>query len=320
MKYIGSIILTFCCFVQLSCQSTKALAQSSETKAVQVAHSSYVFPYTVNKPHKVFEMPKSLKEISGLSLSSTGTQLVAISDEFGILYFINKESGELEKEVEFYKDGDYEGVEIVGGKIFVVKSTGTLYEVGNLDGDSVTCIKHKYKLKKDNDVEGLAYDKKNNTLLVVCKGNHCHEEFESKEDCWKKKAVYSINLDFNVMNPVPSYVVELKDVREFLMNNRTAEQLKPFESNLKEDGELFKFNPSGLAIHPKTGNLYVIASKGKTIVVLSPKGKILHIEKLKKKLHTQPEGIAFDNSGVLFISNEGKGKEGKGTVSRFEMK
>ena len=155
---------------------------------------------------------------------------------------------------------------------------------------------------------------------MVCKGNHCHEEFESKEDCWKKKAVYSINLDFNVMNPTPKYVVELKAVKEFLINNRTPEQLKAFESNLKEDGELFKFNPSGLAIHPKTNNLYVIASKGKTIVVLSPEGKILHIEKLKKKLHTQPEGIAFDSDGVLFISNEGKGKEGKGTVSRFEMK
>jgi len=320
MKYIGSIILTFCFLAQLSCQSTKIVAQTSEAKAIQVADSPYTFPYTINKPQKVFEMPKLLKEISGLSITASDNQLVAVSDEFGLLFFINKNSGEVEKEVEFYKDGDYEGVEIVGEKIFVVKSTGTLYEVTNLDGDAVTCTKHKYKLKKDNDVEGLAYDKKNNCLLVVCKGNHCHEEFESKEDCWKKKAVYSINLDFNVMNPVPCYVVELKAVKEFLMNNRTAEELKAFKSNLKEDGELFKFNPSGIAIHPETSNLYVIASKGKTIVVLSPEGKILHIEKLKKKLHTQPEGIAFDSDGVLFISNEGKGKEGKGTVSRFEMK
>lgn len=320
MKYIGSIILTFCFLVQLSCQTTKTLAQSSDAKVIQVAHSPYVFPYSINKPNKVFEMPEPLKEISGLSLSASGTQLVAVNDEFGFLYFINKESGEVEKEIEFYKNGDYEGIEVVNGKTFVVKSTGTLYEIGDLEADSIVCTKHKYKLKKDNDVEGLAYDKKTNSLLVVCKGNHCHEEFESKEDCWKKKAVYSINLDFNVMNPVPRYVVELKDVKEFLLNNRTAEELKPFESNLKEGGELFKFNPSGLAIHPTTENLYVIASKGKTIVVLSPEGKILHIEKLKKKLHTQPEGITFDEKGVLFISNEGKGKEGKGTVSKFEMK
>ena len=317
MKYIGSFILTFCFLVQLSCQSTKVLALQ-ETKTVTPA--SYIFPYTINEPQKVFEMPAPLKEISGLSLSSTGTQLIAVSDEFGDLYFINKESGEVDRKVEFYKDGDYEGVEVVGDKIFVVKSTGTLYEVSDIKSDVVECVKHKYKLNKDNDVEGLAYDKKNNTLLLVCKGNHCHEEFESKENCWKKKAVYSINLDFNVMNPVPRYVVELKDVREFLTNNRTTEELKPFKSNLKEDGELFKFNPSGLAIHPKTGNLYVIASKGKTIVVLSPAGNILYLGKLKKKLHTQPEGITFDNDGVLYISNEGKGKEGKGTVSRFEMK
>jgi len=142
MKYIGSFILTFCFLVQLSCQSTKTLVAPQEARIVTPA--SYVFPYSINEPQKVFEMPAPLKEISGLSLSSTGTQLVAISDEFGDLFFINKESGEIEKEVEFYKDGDYEGVEVVGDKVFVVKSTGTLYEVNDIKRDSVICIKHKY--------------------------------------------------------------------------------------------------------------------------------------------------------------------------------
>ena len=99
MKYLGSIILTFCFLVQLSCQSTKALAQTSKVTATQVAHSPYVFPYSINQPNKVFKMPSPLKEISGLSLTKSGTQLVAVSDEFGYLYFINKESGEVEKEI-----------------------------------------------------------------------------------------------------------------------------------------------------------------------------------------------------------------------------
>jgi DNA-binding beta-propeller fold protein YncE len=40
------------------------------------------------------------------------------------------------------------------------------------------------------------------------------------------------------------------------------------------------------------------------------------LEKLNKKIHSQPEGIVFGKDGTLYISNEGK-KEGNGTVSIF---
>jgi DNA-binding beta-propeller fold protein YncE len=51
-------------------------------------------------------------------------------------------------------------------------------------------------------------------------------------------------------------------------------------------------------------------------MILNSTGEIIGLEKLNKKIHSQPEGIVFGKDGTLYISNEGK-KEGNGTVSIF---
>jgi len=44
-------------------------------------------------------------------------------------------------------------------------------------------------------------------------------------------------------------------------------------------------------------------------------GKIDHIHFLDEKLHTQPEGICFDNQNNLYIADEGQKKKAK--IYRF---
>ena len=61
------------------------------------------------------------------------------------------------------------------------------------------------------------------------------------------------------------------------------------------------------------------SSKGKLIMVLSESGKILHIEKLNKKLIPQPEGLCFDKDGTLWLSSEKK-KESPSKIYKYLMK
>jgi uncharacterized protein YjiK len=79
-----------------------------------------------------------------------------------------------------------------------------------------------------------------------------------------------------------------------------------------------KFSPSAIAVHPITGEIYVTSSKGKLLLVLDRQGRIVHLEKLKKSLHTQPEGICFDADGTMFIANEGK--DGKAKIYKFRYR
>jgi len=64
------------------------------------------------------------------------------------------------------------------------------------------------------------------------------------------------------------------------------------------------FNPSDIAIHPKTQDIYVIEGKKPKLLILNSKGKLLKILELDKRKFAQPEGITFSDDGRLFISNE----------------
>jgi uncharacterized protein YjiK len=69
------------------------------------------------------------------------------------------------------------------------------------------------------------------------------------------------------------------------------------------------FQPSGVAVHPISGNMYVLGSVGKMLIVYSRVGEFLAMVELNPKTYAQPEGICFFPNGTLFISNEGKGNK-----------
>ncbi|MEL6358144.1 MAG: SdiA-regulated domain-containing protein, partial [Bacteroidota bacterium] len=68
----------------------------------------------------------------------------------------------------------------------------------------------------------------------------------------------------------------------------------------------YALGPSAIAIHPKSGQLFVTSSAGRLIVILSQQGEIHHIRRLDKDFFPQPEGLAFAPDGTLYISTEAK--------------
>ena len=304
MRFIIFLFLLGLSF--FSCKAQKVNSSFTSKSGDEMA-------YQFNKPDRIFELRDQLKEISGLTISPDGKQLCAINDENGIIFFIDKKNGEVTRQVRFHKNGDYEGIEAVGENIYIVKSTGTVYKVEDLSQDSVGFKKGKYLLKKENDTEGLGYDAKNNQLLFACKGRGCLHRGCTIEGCMTKKSIYRMDMNRNRVLEQPAFEITIENVLEYLKKHKPEEASNNFEDFIDpEDGHLH-FHPSALAIHPITSEVFILASKGKTIMILSPDGKILHFEKLKKKVHTQPEGIAFDPDGTLYISNEGK-KEKKGKI------
>lgn len=267
------------------------------------------FPYQLDKPVEAFEMPNKLREISGLGIDAMGTYLYAVQDEEGKLFMINTTTGEVEKEEKFHKDGDYEGVEFTDGRVYVIKSSGTLYEVINFGEKNQEVTKHKFDFSKNSDIEGLGYDEKEHRLLISCKG-----KVGKGEDFDFKKGIFSLGLDSMKMSEAPVYTISVEAVKHFLEIHSTLEKIDKLVK-LFQPGEEFIFGPSGLAVHPKTGDIYITSSVGKLLVVMQRDGHIKHMVKLKKKLHEQPEGIVFAQDGTMYISNEGK--KGKGKIYKF---
>lgn len=262
------------------------------------------FPYDLDQPSKTFKLPNKLKEISGLGIDSSDQFLYAVQDEEGDLFKIDKETGKVIEQTKFHKAGDYEGIEFVKDRVYVVKSTGTLYEVEDIGKPNQKRTKHKFNFTKASDIEGLGYDPETNSLLVSCKGKAL-----KGEEAVHKKGIYTISLDSMKMDSLPRYTVSLASVKNFLNTNRALEYFDKLAKVFSPDEE-FIFGPSGIAVHPFTKNIYILSAVGNVLVVLNRDNEVIHLQKLRKKVHEQPEGIVFDQAGNLYISNEGKADKG----------
>ncbi len=311
------LALTSCASNSILLESTNQdqfNVQNDSIPSSQVENIDFEIKYNLKEPDQEFDLPDILEEISGLSFDKNFEKLYAVQDEKGIIFIINKTTGEIEKEIEFHKDGDYEGIEVVGDVVYVVKSTGTIYEVKNAGKEDQEKEKYNLFLSRENDVEGLCFDEESNMLLMACKG--VPATGESFEVIRYKKVVYGFDIETKEIDSIPIYDVQLDGIHKCLHTSSSIKDTEKLTDHFSYDKKDINFNPSAIAIHPLTKDIYILSSAGKTLIVLNTKGEIIYIERLNKKIHRQPEGIAFDKDGTLYISNEAKGETAK--IYRFD--
>ncbi|GAB2531297.1 SdiA-regulated domain-containing protein [Spirosoma aerophilum] len=258
--------------------SKKSDRPEAETRA-----PDFNLPYELTSPSRTYELPKELKEISGLTYYKDD-KLLCVQDEEAVVYVFDTKKGKVVKDFGFGGYGDFEGIEYVNGQVFVLESNGTL---SRFEPESTQIGKTKTDLPKKTEVEGLGYDPKTKRLLIAVKNG------EGSSD----KAVYS----FDLLNRAVFKDMSLND-----------DQLKGAGIDPKT------FKPSGIAVHPITGEWYMLTSAGKRLLITSRQAKIIYSEPLDPKAFRQPEGICFAPNGDLYIASEGNGK--KGYILKFDYR
>jgi uncharacterized protein YjiK len=230
---------------------------------------------------KKWDLPKALTEISGLSYLD-GDRFACVQDETGTIYIYNIASSTIEKEIRFAGAGDYEGLALVGGTAWVVRSDGHLYEISNFE-TSPSVKEFDTHLTVEHNIEGLCYDAKNNRLLVAIKDAELHTA--------DYKGIYAFDLASKTMAKEPVFRI---DMNHELFRNTASKK--------KKGGAVM---PSSIAIHPQTGQMYITDGRKSTLLVLNSDGTVRKFLQLNSSDFAQPEGITFKPSGELYISNEG---------------
>jgi len=244
--------------------------------------------YNVLEPSESYTLPETLTEISGLALVNDST-LACIEDESGIIFIFSLSKGKLGDQLRFAGPGDYEGIALAGERqAFILKSNGNLYQY-SFDDQTTSTI--KTPLKRTNNPEGLAYDSANNRLLIVCKG-----VAGLKDKKIEGKAIYAYNLSTG-FDSEPVIVTTGENIMEW--NEKRSAQLRISRKSMG-------FMPSAIEVNPLNGDLYILATIGKVLFVLSSTGEIKHHVPLSPRIFRQPEGICFTSTGNLIISNEGQ--------------
>ena len=253
--------------------------------------------YEFSEPDK-FTMPSSLLEISGIAFFKNSSDTVySIQDEDGKLF---RQGWDVKKQknMKFGPKGDYEELAIMGQKVFVLKSNGTIYsfDISETIKPSSKEVKETKHIIPKAEYEGLYADEATNKLYVICKSCPIDK---------KTKKVTGYILDYQVAQD--SLVMS----GEFKLDLSQMKAVNP-------DAKL-SLNPSALTKNPKTGEWFILASANKQLVITDGQWRIKAVHKLNSSTFNQPEGIAFDKNLNLFISNEGD-EVNEGNILKFKLK
>lgn len=236
--------------------------------------------YNLDKPDK-FNMPESLFEISGIAFNNEKSDTVyAIQDEEGKLFRLAWDV-KVQTHTKFAKKGDYEDLSIINGQAIILKSNGTLFSfpIPETGLEEVEGVKEYKKRFPKGEYEGMYGDEKTGDIYVICK--NC-----PADDSKKSVSGYIVNLDDSTGTP-----------RTF---NLDVNQIKAVHGKVDRG-----FRPSAIAKNPINNKWYIISAVNKLLVITNSKWQVEDAVSLSSNVFTQPEGIAFDKDGNMYISNEG---------------
>lgn len=258
------------------------------------------FTYHLDFPDQKVLLPPLLKEISGIAVYDS-LRLAGVQDEDGRVFIFRISNGMIEETISFAGNGDYEDMVITEDAIYVLKSNGTIYSIKRNGTASPSVTRFTTRLTSRNDCEGLCYMPDLNCLLIACKGS---PSLKNDQPVTNSRAIYRFSFETSGIDTIPFIIVNTEELgsKEPLdwyqgISTRMA-------NRLSQNGNIV-FQPSGIAVHPVTGNLYILAHVGKIILITDERGKILGRLAIDPALLPQPEGICFDANGTLFITSEG---------------
>lgn len=269
--------------VYSACNSDVETKKEEAVKPVSLRSTDYDFLSPVDG----WALSDSLAEISGITFFQK-ERLIAIEDMHPVLYEIKRgdSTGIIINKLEFtqtIKDKfDFEDLAAIGDTVYALWSHGAIFKITK-QKQGFVAEKTKTGLRKENNTEGLAYDPSTGNLLVACKDDAGLEDAKKST-----RAIYEFDTKADSLRPEPFMLIKKSD----------------FENVA---GEKVDFNPSAIAVHSVSHDIFVISTKDtKCIAQFSHDGKLKAFDYFDKEMLPQPEGICFDKHGNLYISTQAR--------------
>jgi uncharacterized protein YjiK len=231
-------------------------------------------------------LPDELTEISGLAFTPDG-RLLAHGDEQATVYQIDLASGRPVKRFNIGGPGgpllgDFEDIQVVGDRIFLVTSKGEIVEAREgKDGETMPALRRGRELGGACEVEGMAWDEASKSLLLLCK--------HASGKRWKGQVVIlAVSPETGEFEPEPRLVIP--------------------EAALRRVTGARSFAGSAVTRQPLSRTYLMVAGPQRLYAEIDSTGKVLGGGKLSTRRHRQPEGIAIAPDLTLLISDEAAGR------------
>lgn len=243
--------------------------------------------YDLQRRSSRFDLPGRLEEVSGLAATPDG-RLLAHDDERAVIHVIDPAEEEVGARFSLGDPpvrGDFEGIALVGERVFLVTSRGILYEFREMpDRREAPYRVTDTELGAHCEIEGLDYDPADHALLFACK-------------------VSAPDRGTIVVHRVP-----------VVASQRGLPPLVVDREQLPGHGLSRDFAPSAVAIDPAAGTIVLLSASPPALLEVDRTGRVLAGTALSPERHRQPEGLAFGTDGTLYVADEGDGRDARVTA------
>ena len=265
--------------------------------------------YDLNRPTFKDKLPGKLREVSGVTAVSA-SEVACVQDEDGIVFIYDLDKKDVVRKIHFGRKGDYEEVTLANDALFVLRSDGVLFKIGQWRDDDPQVTKYRISLPT-RDNEGLGFDPQLGRLLIAPK-SHLGKGRKARV----RRPIFAFDLRTNELLPEPVFVYRVDDIRDFA-ESRHQGHAKEHRRQAKSKSSRPRFLPASIAVHPLTSEIFVLSAVDRLLVAFDRQEKVTGVAALDPKLFRQPEGVAFFPNGDMVVTNEGDGK--KATLLRFAM-
>lgn len=249
------------------------------------------------KPTNEYEMPAVLTELSGISVEPDGT-IWCIQDEIGAAFRFDPSTLNLSETLRFTDVGDFEDIVTFGDSLWVLRSDGAIFSMNTKQFEGST-KRYQHRVQSLN-IEGMAYDQRNNRVLLAAKEPDVNEPENSK-------TVYA--LDLQTSDPISKlFKIEVAEIETMLKKAMADATIPPID-----------FQPSAIGVHPITSDIYILSATDRMLAVYTPNYQLKTVCPLPASIYYKPEGLSFSANGNLFIAGEGT-KDGtiSATILEFQ--
>ncbi len=243
-------------------------------------------------PTEVNLLPMGVSSFSDLT-SMDSTHLVGIEPNSGDVVFLDLIDYSISSKLSLGGDHKFVAVSKIDSTLILMDSESKVHFL--LPPYDVNSFASSNNTKENFNSVGICLHQSTKRLFLI-------SEIQEKEEGQFSSFLYTFNLNRNQLKDEPIFEINSTDIETFALNNNLSLPIT-FVTNSGDTIQGLDFNPSAIAVHPKTNEIYILSSTDRSLIVYNQFGEIVNYTTLDSSIFPKPTGMTFQENGDLLISN-----------------
>jgi len=288
-QYFFSFVLAALSFVAVKSLQEVGVERFYFQKATNFQKEDGYFDLA--NPSEVNSLPMGISSFSDVAVLDS-THLVCIEPLNGNVVLFDLQRNAISSQLSLGSDYRFVDVSRMDSTLILIDSESKVHFL--LPPYDSTSFVSSDETKENFSTSGICFHQSTKRLFLL-------SEVQEKEEGQFSSFLYAFNLNKHKLTEEPLFEINSSDVETFALNNNLS-----FPRNgITNEGdalEALNFNPTAVAVHPKTNEIYILSSADRSLVVFNQFGEVVNFTILDARLFSIPTGLTFQDNGDLLIT------------------